>query len=225
MIAKLEPINIRYKKLILRHWARAQYSSDFHPLKKNINRINAEKNDPSKSNKSPLIIAKKLLNTEISISAYNTNKIPPGPITALPKYNIHETPTNYSVNTEPINKNNINNDDTQFYVDGSCSPNPGKGAYGWYAPKYNNYRNIYKTFSYDYPVTITRCEIMALLITIQFIKNNPLNNKNKITIYSDSKTALDYIDLCTYPKYENIRILIESILCRNPTPTTKLYYF
>ena len=57
----------------------------------------------------------------------------------------------------------------------------------------------------------TRCEIMAILSTIQFIYMNPDTTQNTINIYSDSKITLRYIKMTTLPKYQNIKILIEII--------------
>ena len=53
---------------------------------------------------------------------------------------------------------------------------------------------------------------MAILETLIFIKDKPLQNHNEIHIYSDSKSVLQYISIETYPKYQNIKVIIEAIL-------------
>ena len=94
--------------------------------------------------KSPLLIAHKLLQDKIKIRTI-INKIKQGPISSLPIYNIQKIPANYSVNLKSVKQSEINqNTSTKFFVDGSCVPNPGKGAYGWYTPKYNNL-NLHQT--------------------------------------------------------------------------------
>ena len=111
------------------------------------------------------------MQTEIkpSIHTQEFNNVSQDPITALPIYDIHQTPTNYSVNLKATDTKNIRkdceNNVTQFYVDGSCVPNPEKGAYGWYSPNYNYYKNVHKTYNHDYPVTTANCEIMAIITT------------------------------------------------------------
>ena len=161
---------------------------------------------------SPISIINNTLKTNnLKISISNNPPKNIGPISALPKYNVHKIPSNYTVNLNPT-KPTLHQKSIQFYVDGSCIPNSGKGAYGWFTPNFTNFSNHYRTYKYDYPVTITRCEIMAIISTLHLIKNNPIKTQQEINIYSDSKTCLLFIKLVTYPKYHNIKILIESIL-------------
>ena len=229
MIANIAPISIRVQQLILRNWFRAKYSSQFHPLHKTFLKHKPKKN--SHKNQHPFDIAYKILNnnkTNITIH----HKIQPinGPITSLPKYDIFEIPSNYTINTKPhkkqdiqpseINFYTINNkphknhdkqpSDINFFTDGSCVPNPGKGAYGWYSPNYHSTPSQ-EIIPYRYPTTITNCEAMAVLSALCYIKNN-LSPNPKINIYTDCQTVLQYLNFQAYPKYNNTRNIIQAIL-------------
>ena len=79
MIANLEPTHNRYRKLILRHWARSQYCSDFHPLTQTRTLIQSKlhKNSHFK-------ILNDILNEKnINISIHKHPPIQTGPITAI----------------------------------------------------------------------------------------------------------------------------------------------
>ena len=209
-IANIQPISIRTLKLTLRHFYRAKYSSSHHPIYKLL----------QKYIKDPLQTKQKQLPFDIAIKIIKNNKskitindhIDPinGPITALPKYDIAQIPTNYTINKEPIDINNINQTDCNIYTDGSCKPNPGKGAYGWYAPLYKN-KCLKQIQSYKYPITITNCELMAILIALTYIKKNP-PYKSTINIFTDCQLALQYLNFDSYPKYNNIKLIVQSIL-------------
>lgn len=217
MIANLEPIQIRYDQLILRHWARSIHSSELHPLNKNVHNLRHYMNvHRVKTNNyikdCPLMIATKMLNKyDQQLSISTAQKLIQQPITSMPKYNLKIFPSNYTVKISAIDPKLINDQQPNFYVDGSCTPNPGKGSYGWFCPKYDNHENLYEIDHYEYPVSINRCELMAIHSNLAFINSNPSTSR-VINIYSDSKIALQYIQLTTYPKYQNTKILIESIL-------------
>ena len=179
--------------------------------------IKINKNKNKYIQQSPFYRAEWIIDTTYPTSITSNLKLNRGPITALPKYNLHNIPTNYTVILEPIDKTQIINSDTNFFVDGSCNPNPGMGAYGWYASTYIKQHTISKIKTFKYPVSITTCEIMAINEVLKYIKKNPFReNKNKskniINIFSDSKIALQYLKLQSYPKYQNIKILIEKCL-------------
>ena len=225
MITNMMPLNIRINQLILRHWCRAKYSSPSHPLSKTLNNYNRYYTKIVKTNKnknkyiqqSPFYRAEWIIDTKYPTTITSNLKLNRGPITALPRYNLHDIPSNYTVILEPINNIHIKDSDINFYVDGSCNPNPGMGAYGWYAPSYKKQYKISKIRTFKNPVSITTCEIMAIYEVLKYINKNPLrNNKNKgkntINIYSDSKIALQYIKLQSYPKYQNTKIQIEKCL-------------
>ena len=50
--------------------------------------------------------------------------------------------------------------------------------------------------SYTYPISITNCELMAKLITLTYIKNNP-PLPIKINIFTDCQLVLQYLDFTT----------------------------
>ena len=216
MIANLEPLQMRINKLHVRHHFRARYSSLLHPLHKAyneyiINTINMDSGSNHSMENASFSIANNIINNTKSITIKPFNNIINGPITALPKYNIHQIPSNISIILSPISKDQINANEINFYVDGSCCPNPGKGAYGWYAPFYNDTFNISQTYKYEFPVTITKCEINAIGSLLFWIYKNPPKTSNTINIISDSQTTLEYIKLSNYPKYNNTKLEMENI--------------
>ena len=188
MIANLAPIATRINYLILRHWYRAKFSSVFHPLHKIIQQFTPSPN----KHKSTFDLAYKILkHNQTNITLNHDIQPEPGHISALPKYDIFETPSNYTVSTAPIPPNQINPSDLNFYTDGSCSPNPGKGAFSWFSPNYNGHKHGNEICPYTYPISITNCEIMAIHSSLNFIKNNP-PTKPKVNIFTDCKTVLQY---------------------------------
>ena len=185
---------------------------------------------PSIKNTSPVDLAYHILKNNTTNITIN-HKLQPkqGPITALPKYDIFETPTNYTISFDPIPPNQIIVTDHNFFTDGSCSPNPGKGAYGWFTPNFNGEKNRKEISAYSYPITITNCEIMAIHSLLTFIKNKP-SNKPKVNIFTDCQTFLQYLDFTSFPKYNNIKLIMESIFktlsiiqYKNPNLTIKFY--
>ena len=224
MIANIKPLSLRVKQLILRHWYRGRYSPDYHPLHKMITQYNTE--IPDNTNH-PLILASKILRDNKHNITIN-HKIQPiqGPITALPIYKIHKIPSNYHINIKPIKITDISPIELNFFTDGSCVPNPGKGSYGWYTPNCcDSIPN--QIMSYTYPITITNCELMAILLTLQHIKNSP-PDQHKVNIFTDCKTALQYLNFDSYPKYNNIRLIVQTILrilllIQNQHPEIKIY--
>ena len=63
-----------------------------------------------------------------------------------------------------------------FHADGSCKPNPGKGAYGWFTPKYQG-KPHEQLSTCTYPLTIMNCESLALSSVLSYIKDNPSGDK------------------------------------------------
>ena len=56
---------------------------------------------------SPFYRAEWIIDTIYPTSITSNLKLNRGPITALPKYNLHNIPTNYTVILEPIDKTHI----------------------------------------------------------------------------------------------------------------------
>ena len=206
MIANIMPISLRIQQLILRHWIRAKSSSAHHPLYK----IHQQFHPQTKKPQLPFDIAYNILkNNNTNITIIQDINPTPGPITALRKYDIFQIPTNYDTAIEPIKSTQIDPLENNIYTDGSCNPNPGKGAYGWFAPNYNG-TTRQQTIAYKYPTTITNCEIMAILISLLFIKDNP-PTPHHVNIFTDCKLILQYLNFESYPKYNNIRALVQAI--------------
>ena len=225
MIANVQPLSIRINKLILRHWCRAKYSSISHPLHKTLMKYQSSYNTIIKANdnkrkfihQSPLYKAEWIIDTKYPMSISSNSKVINQPITALPIYDIQPLPTNYSVTLSP--QTSIKNSCTNFYIDGSCNPNPGMGAYGWYSPCYNSPDPISKIYTYEFPVSINTCEIMALSSLLKFINKNPpkssktnTQRKQHINIYGDSLITLQFLNFQSYPKYNDSRLLIQKCL-------------
>ena len=225
MIANIKPLSIRIDQLILRHWCRATYSSSFHPLHKALNKfrrnlpqiIRVNKNIRKRIHQSPFYKAEWIIDTNYPMSISTSTNVIRNPISSLPLFSLNEIPSNYSVELNPADRYQINNTAINFYVDGSCNPNPGMGAYGWYSPRYNSTTSNFKVKTYLYPVTINKCESMAINILLQFINSNPPINStyDKITcinIYCDSLITLKYLKLQIYPKYNDTKQIIEQCL-------------
>ena len=51
---------------------------------------------------------------------------------------------------------------------------------------------------------------MAILLTLTFIKNNK-PDKNKINIFTDCQLVLSYLKFIAFPKYNNIRLIMQAI--------------
>ena len=125
MITNIKPLQVRIHNLTLRHWFRAKYSSDFHPLNKTIKQYCKKIKPHSPKMQLSFDIANKILNlntTNITVS--NQIQPPQSPISALPIYNIHIIPLNYRIKSNL--SNNILAKDYNFYTDGSCTPNPAR---------------------------------------------------------------------------------------------------
>ena len=52
---------------------------------------------------------------------------------------------------------------------------------------------------------------MAMLNALSFIKNNCLT-LSKVNIFTDCQLVLQYLEFKTYPKYNNIRLIMQAIL-------------
>ena len=156
MIADVKPLSIRLNHLLLRHWCRAKYLPQSHPLNKtlrnfqtNYNKIIQQNNNVNKYiHHSPLYRAEYIVDSKYPLSISSITNVIQNPITALPCYTLKSIPTNYSVSLIPVKKSQINEYAINFYTDGSCNPNPGMGAYGWFSPsitpndRYSNIQRI-----------------------------------------------------------------------------------
>ena len=222
MITNVQPLSIRINKLVMRHWCRAKYSSSSHPLSKTLSNYHLQLNKLLKLNsnknkfihQSPFYRAEWTIDSLYPMSISSSTRVIQKPITALPRYNLESLPKNYSVTLSPhkyIDKSSIN-----FYVDGSCNPNPGMGAFGWYSPNYNSHPAS-DVYTLNYPVSINKCEILAIDSVLSFINNHPPNGSQNfvpknINIYSDSLSTLQYLTLKYFPKYNDTKEWIEKCL-------------
>ena len=208
IIANIPPIHARVQKLTLRHYYRARYSSPHHPLYKTLSYHNHMNNN--KNNNLFFSIAYNMLHNDKTGISLSHNMQPTNcPISALPKYEIFEIPTNYHISIKPMQPNNINLSENDFYTDDSCVPNPGRGAYGWFTPNFEGTER--KQIShYKYPTTITSCELMAILDTSSNIKTTHPSS-SKINIFTDCQAALQYLSFKAFPKYNNIKLIVQAI--------------
>ncbi|MCP4988761.1 MAG: hypothetical protein GY928_22740, partial [Colwellia sp.] len=102
-------------------------------------------------------------------------------------------------------------------TDGSCVPNPGKGAAAYYIPAQTS--NIFHEHSGPYafhrPVTITETEITAIHLFLNKILTDKVYDQIlRVKIYVDNKPILQFISGETYPKYNNIKIMIQNIFIK-----------
>ena len=70
-------------------------------------------------------------------------------------------------------------------------------------------------------------ELMAILSVLGFIKDHPTNSQ-KINIFADCQTVLQYLNFNAYPKYNNIKQVTEAIfktlsIIQSKNPSLKLY--
>ena len=229
----IEPIKNRYQFLILRHWARAIHCSKYHPLSKTYRSYNnyrySVKNDNKnkKFNKHPLYMANEINDKykpsiTSTIKQYNKNKtIIRKPITATPKYK-NTIPTNYNVNmkTNNLNESKINELTKEkiitIYTDGSCNPNPGRGASAIYIPQSKLINEQSNKYKYQYPITITTAEITAISMALNIIKsiNSKSSQKLNFLIQTDSKITLQYLQFDSYPKYESTKRKLDEIFSK-----------
>ena len=140
----------------------------------------------------------------------NTN-IQRNPISSLPLYDT-QIPTNYSVKEEEQQPtyNHIPNT-IRIYSDASCKPNPGKGAAAMYIPPTPQISETIKTKQYPRPITITTGEIGGLQLITNTISTLNITAPLQFEIYTDSKTALQYLNFTSLPKYENTKQEITKI--------------
>lgn len=76
------------------------------------------------------------------------------------------------------------------YTDGSCSPNPGKGGWGWiFYANFNNSTTVrFKNSGYKEKSTNNEMELMAMLDCLQSLLKR--NRPYKVIIHSDSEYVL-----------------------------------
>ena len=75
-----------------------------------------------------------------------------------------------------------------------------------------NNRSCQNVISYTHPVSITNCELMAVFEILMFIKNNNQPTHYTINIYTDCQVILQYLSFEAYPKYNHIKLIIQTIL-------------
>ena len=226
----IEPIQIRYKFLILRHWARAIHCSKYHPLYKTYENYTKyrykDKYKPTKQQyiKHPFYAANEINDkqkptTATIIKQYNKQaKIIRAPISALPLYN-NKIPANYKIILKP---ENINKDTAEIYhrkkiiliyTDGSCVPNPGKGACAILQPGSKIINKYHKQIQFKYPITITIAEINGIIKALKLIYQQKIQYPNKYNyiIKTDCKLILQYLQFTNFPKYQSTKIMIDQI--------------
>eukprot|EP01083_Nonionella_stella_P195615 720438_1 len=152
-MAKIKPIDIRINNLYLRHRARAIHSTDYHPLNKLLSHIETEKHKIRHGNyhNNPYKAFKNINNHPLQIAFFKSHESYPAHIFNVPEQDIMHSqvtaPANFQLNTMPSNytvnlnetpiDNVMNNEGnvTSVFLDGSCVPNPGKGASAYVIPK------------------------------------------------------------------------------------------
>ena len=77
---------------------------------------------------SPFYKADWIIDSKHPMSMSSNTKTTQTPMTSLSLFSFDKTPSNYSVELNPITKNQVNHSAINFCVDGSCNPNPGMGA-------------------------------------------------------------------------------------------------
>ncbi len=236
LISNTEPIQIRYEQLCLRKLARIYHTDNYHPITKTYDNYIKKKtlinsqfyrkknlksnkdNTYSNLKKNSIFIASNLAQNikEINIFNVDYNKVNKQQITANPTYNISKLPTNFNVITEPANPDiKIIENNIKIYTDGSCIPNPGKGASALYIPKQNTHPTPkIIMFKFEIPVSITITEASATSMVMNHILNSNWNKNTQINIYIDNLSILQFLKFECYPKYNNIKLIIESILIK-----------
>ncbi len=133
-------------------------------------------------------------------------------ITALPNYLIKPHYNNFTIINNESNPDNFKQH-TCYYSDGSCFPNPGIGAYGWYGP----YPTILKSYFHINPIpkmtTASYCELKAVELWLIDIHKDKIKNliNNKLAIFIDNIGVLNYMNFTAYPKYNDYKLIVENI--------------
>ena len=70
--------------------------------------------------------------------------------------------------------------------------------------------NIEKHFPHEIPTTITIAEATAINVVLNYIINSDINTINIIHIHCDNYSILSFLKCYTFPKYNNIKLIIES---------------
>ena len=147
-------------------------------------------------------------------------------IPALPQYDCIIN-NNIKVDTK---KNYINYDEShdKYYTDGSNISNPGKGGYAYIQLNdiplfHKNYNNIIlndlKDYNFNfsfkpYPTTITLNEGFAIILLLEdILKQKQIIKpiKKYMYIHVDNESILRLIGGKSFPKYNNIRNIIQHI--------------
>lgn len=134
-----------------------------------------------------------------------------------------------------LNENHINYvlNCAKFYTDGSNIKNPGKGGYA-YVEVINDINNEEKIDNWyynslPYITTITINEIYAIKDLLNFILRKYNKNIDVIYIHVDNLPVLSFIKRESFPKYNNIKNLLQEIykLCNEIIykKKTNLIYF
>lgn len=71
-----------------------------------------------------------------------------------------------------------------FYADGGCSPNPGRGGWGWVCRE-----NLKEDFGGEDSTTNNRMELTGILAVLLYVKTNHPNER--ILVISDSQYAIN----------------------------------
>ncbi len=236
IITNIEPIATRYNYLIMRQLARIYHSDIYHPLSKTyknytnyLNKIMKGNYRPNNPNipynnklkwltKNSIFTAQNIAkhNTKMDIFTADYGKIKQTQVTANPTYNLHTLPTNceiYTYETKPIHDPLIKH--IKAYTDGSCFPNPGRGAASMHIPLQTHSRPEYnETYKYKYPITILTAELTAIAMILNYILINDINQIIFFQLFCDNKGAMLLIDGQQYPQYNHTKEIIENILIK-----------
>ena len=214
MISNVPPLSIRMNRLLLRH--------STHPLSKslakyhlNYNKIITQNNNKNKYVfQSPFYRAEYIIDSKYPTSISSITKVIRNHPSFLPCYSLKQSQQTTLYLCHP-KISQLDNSLPNFHVDGPCNPKPGMGSHSWYPPFYNYQHCLSQVKTYEFSVSINKCEVMAIVLLLKYLnKNPPINPQidHTINIYSDSLTILRYLTLHSYPKYNDLKQVIERCL-------------
>ena len=236
-ISYIAPMKLRYEYLSNRNYVRILHTDKYHPLTQSYKKLNFHINvikhnnyrspNPNKVdnnlllniNKNTMRFPKQRLNKQqhnIHILKVPQHKIQKDQITASPTYDIYKFSQNFTVDLKDNDPKII--DDIKIlliFTDGSCIPNPGKGCSAFHIPKQPSHKyesNQY--YQFPVPVTITTAEATAISMVLNYIIANKDKQINEIHIFIDNKSILNFLKGLTFPKYNDNKIIINSILLK-----------
>ncbi|MCP4139933.1 MAG: hypothetical protein GY755_06535, partial [Chloroflexi bacterium] len=199
---------------------------------KSTNKYFKSKNKLTYTPKSVLYRAKQIITDLKENNVFNIISNPiRQPISALPIYMIKKVQSNFIIKTDEQHPMNYMEYEL-YYSDGSCFPNPGIGAYGWYGPYPSTKRTIpFHIKSVNYMTTAAMCELKAVQLFLEDIINNRIAPLcENIVIFIDCIGVLNYLNFTSYPKYEVYKTEVEKIFqslnqLYYTHPTLKIHFY